>query len=1436
MRFWRSLLYLTPLALVATGSIPLSVGALPIIPEANGTGTLVNANGQQFNIKGGILSGNGENLFHSFEKFGVGDGQIVNFLSAPNIHNILGRVVGNDPSIINGLIQVTGGNSHLFLMNPAGIVFGNNASLNVPGDFTATTATGIGFGDNFFNAFGKNDYQNLTGNPNQFAFDLSQPGAIINAGNLISTGGDLTLMGGTIANTGSIEAANGTVTVSAVPGSRLIRIQQAGSLLNLEITAPRNSNGAILPFTALDIPALLTASPAVAHNALNSAETGDLIIAGEVRGENINLAAVNPIRPQDATLIRMGDGTQHSPTVIRFGDIGESFDYTFIDERADNPYQLLYGGEAGTVSRLVLREEDGMAKIAEVLNFADRPIETLSIVTEGNSGEFWLGKDFLTAQNIQQYRTQLERWGESLSPSADILLYSCFTALGMAGESLVQQIAEATGADVAASVDATGSANYGANWILEHGTGNIEAGVPFTRGTLNNWAGKLAAITVNSLLDNTIADTDTTLREAIISASIGDEINFNLSGTINLTSQISWSTNDLTIDGSSQNIIVDGGGSDRVFRITANSVAIKNLTIQNGSVAGRGGGIEHTKPGTLTIENSTFSGNFASNGGGGIFSNGNVEISNSRIVGNSSYHSVSSTNNTGGGIRTISGNITVSNSTVSGNSTNRGGGGISSNSGDITLINSTVSGNSANTNGGGIRTLKGDIEITNSTIGGNFANQSGGGIVNSNGDITLVNSTISGNFANTNGGGIQSNNGDVALTNSTVSGNSANTNGGGIRTQGGTHTIRNSTIAFNVADADGYGGGNGGGILRNDGTFTIENTIVAQNRDLGGEAPDLGGSFETIENSLIQDPTGATIIADANNIKEVDPLLSSLADNGGFTQTHALDTNSPAIDRGKSASTPSTDQRGMMRDDLIDIGAFESSEFIATPVVISIDNSTPIVLDRTTSSLIDRVIHNAIDFSSFLDLGIALVGHQRGFNIRHGNQFTRTMGNSNEFLSVFLDSAYFDPKLQAFRINLRTALANFNFNAAVLGAEDLFSEEFSSDESDDSKKASSKEEKSVENIRATLKNITQQTGTSPVIVYTFSFPEQLELLVVTPEDHIIRKVIPEAHANILQKTVREFRQTVTNPRRLTAYLEPSQQLYHWLIAPIESELEGLNVDTLIFSLDAGLRTVPLAALHDGKQFLVEKYSLGVIPSVSLTNTNYTPLHDNFILAMGASEFSEQDPLPAVPVELSLITEQFAEGTAFLNQDFTFDNLKTNARGGEHQILHLATHADFQPGHQSNAYIQLWDEKLAFDRLRELGWKQENPIELLVLSACRTALGDLDAELGFAGLAVNTGAKSALASLWYVSDGGTLNLMGGFYRHLQDPEVTIKAEALRRAQIAMIRGERQGEKFWQDIAQSPDLAPASKAFLAGFSDRDFTHPYYWSAFTLVGSPW
>jgi filamentous hemagglutinin family protein len=237
---------------------PQQVTAQPIVPATDGTNTIVTPDKNRFDIHGGTLSGDGANLFHSFEQFGLNSGQIANFISPAQVQNILGRVSGGNPSIINGLIQVMGGNANLFLMNPAGIIFGANATLNVPAGFTATTATGIGFGNNnWFNAFGTNDYRTLVGTPSQFAFGNTQSGAIVNSGNLaVQEGQHLMLLGGSVVNTGQLVAPSGTITLTAVSGSNLVRISQPGHVLSLEIdpTAPTAVSG----ITPLSLPQLLT--------------------------------------------------------------------------------------------------------------------------------------------------------------------------------------------------------------------------------------------------------------------------------------------------------------------------------------------------------------------------------------------------------------------------------------------------------------------------------------------------------------------------------------------------------------------------------------------------------------------------------------------------------------------------------------------------------------------------------------------------------------------------------------------------------------------------------------------------------------------------------------------------------------------------------------------------------------------------------------------------------------------------------------------------------------------------------------------------------------------------------------------------------------------------------------------------------------------------
>ncbi|WP_448571793.1 two-partner secretion domain-containing protein [Trichothermofontia sp.] len=251
--------YLLPLVIVfpIAGTLFLGVAvAQPIVPAADGTGTIVRPVGERFEIEGGKTSRDGANLFHSFQRFNLSKQQIANFLASPQLRNILGRIVGGDASYIDGLIQISGGNPNLFLLNPAGIMFGPNAALNVPADFTAVTATGIGFNQGWLTAIGSPDYAQLVGTPNQFTFATAHPGAIVQAGNLtVPPGHNLRLIGGTVINTGNLSAPGGEVTIAAVPGANLIRLSQPGHLLSLEMT-PLTAQNAGLATPSL--PELLT--------------------------------------------------------------------------------------------------------------------------------------------------------------------------------------------------------------------------------------------------------------------------------------------------------------------------------------------------------------------------------------------------------------------------------------------------------------------------------------------------------------------------------------------------------------------------------------------------------------------------------------------------------------------------------------------------------------------------------------------------------------------------------------------------------------------------------------------------------------------------------------------------------------------------------------------------------------------------------------------------------------------------------------------------------------------------------------------------------------------------------------------------------------------------------------------------------------------------
>jgi filamentous hemagglutinin family protein len=376
--------------------------------------------------------------------------------------------------------------------------------------------------------------------------------------------------------------------------------------------------------------------------------------------------------------------------------------------------------------------------------------------------------------------------------------------------------------------------------------------------------------------------------------------------------------------------------------------------------------------------------------------------------------------------------------------------------------------------------------------------------------------------------------------------------------------------------------------------------------------------------------------------------------------------------------------------------------------------------------------------------------------------------------------------------------------------------------------------------RQLLQDIAQETGVKPALIYVMFVPsslssatatpqdnDQLDLVLVTAQGETIHKSIPITRAEVL-KVAQQFQRTVTNVRDATGYLAPGKQLYDWLITPLEADLQAQGIQNLVFVMDRGLRSIPIAALHNEQQFLIENYSVGIMPSLSITDTRFQSVKDTTVLAMGAEKFNDKKPLPAVPVELEAITQKLWQGQFFLDEGFTLDNLKAQREKQPFGIVHLATHADFRPGAINNSYIQLWNSKLRLDQLPELGWN-DPPVELLVLSACRTALGDENAELGFAGLAVQAGVKSTLASLWYVSDEGTLALMTQFYDQLKT--APIKAEALRQVQVDMLKGQVQLKNGQLITSAGTILLPSELP-----QSQDLTHPYYWASFTMVGNPW
>lgn len=300
-------------------------------------------------------------------------------------------------------------------------------------------------------------------------------------------------------------------------------------------------------------------------------------------------------------------------------------------------------------------------------------------------------------------------------------------------------------------------------------------------------------------------------------------------------------------------------------------------------------------------------------------------------------------------------------------------------------------------------------------------------------------------------------------------------------------------------------------------------------------------------------------------------------------------------------------------------------------------------------------------------------------------------------------------------------------------------------------------------------------------------------MVLRLPDGTMKKYSVAVSQQELEKEIARLRFTLENIAT-DEYLAESQKVYDLLLRPMAADLEKAAPKTLLFVNDGVLRNVPMAALHDGKQFAIEKYAIANTLGLNFTPSKQSASNiESKALIFGLSkEVPPFAPLPNVPKETEMIRD-IVGGKSFLDNDFTLSNLQKQIKSNSYKIIHLATHGKFGAD-PNNTFLQLIDRRLSLPEFEEVLHQSKEAIDLLTLSACQTAAGDSRATLGIAGVALRAGVKSSLASLWFVNDADTVPLMKDFYGNMQKPEIT-KAEALRQAQLKVIADPNGHPAIW-----------------------------------------
>ncbi|WP_017712738.1 CHAT domain-containing protein [Prochlorothrix hollandica] len=329
---------------------------------------------------------------------------------------------------------------------------------------------------------------------------------------------------------------------------------------------------------------------------------------------------------------------------------------------------------------------------------------------------------------------------------------------------------------------------------------------------------------------------------------------------------------------------------------------------------------------------------------------------------------------------------------------------------------------------------------------------------------------------------------------------------------------------------------------------------------------------------------------------------------------------------------------------------------------------------------------------------------------------------------------------------------------------------------------------------------------SAAVIYPIVLADRLEVIVSLPQQPLLHYRQPIAAATITQ-LVQQFYSLLLRRNQQDAYLAIAQRFYDWLLRPGEVALAAAGVETLVFIPDGALRRLPMGVLHDGEGYVLEHYNLALSPGLQLLSQS-DRRSSLTTLGVGLSESRQGfEALPGAAQEVEHLATALGS-QVLLNEQFTRQGFTDAVNAHPFSVIHVATHGRFSSD-PDQTFLLAWDDRINVRELDQIFASRKEgaltPLDLLVLSACQTAAGDDRAPLGLAGFALKSGARSTLASLWSVDDRATTLLMEAFYREVTQSPVPLSfAEALRQAQLTQIHSDQ------------------------------YSHPFYWAAFVLVGN--